>query len=1007
MATRPAPQGLIDPEQLFEGFENLMPFRVQDILLVSSLYDSFILREDGRLNELLIGESVELDLKNVPGIAHVSSGAEALDLIRRQPRFNLIVANLHLGDMDAAELARRVKEAGLDVPVVVLAYDYRAIKEYVARNPVTDIERIFLWQGNIRILIAIVKYIEDKRNVVHDTEVIGVPVMLVVEDNIRYYSSFLPVIYTELITQSRRLISEGLNVAHKLVRMRARPKILLCSNYEEAVELVMRYRDFLFGVVSDVEFPREGTLTPDAGFDLANMVRRVVPDVPIVLQSSRAAFMERAKAEGFVFLRKRSPTLLADLRRFLIEHAGFGDFVFRLPDGTEVARAEDMIGLEKLLHEVPAESIRYHSERNHFSHWLMARTEFALAQRLRPRKASDFPTTEDLRRDLIDSIVDYRREQSDVVVGDFNPASFQASDNFFLRFGGGSLGGKARGLAFVRHLLRRNRMNRRHGGISITVPPALVIATDLFDQFLAENDLLDLAMHSKDDAAIVERFVAAPLPRSLQDALRAFLEQVLYPLAVRSSSLLEDSQYQPFTGVYETFMLTNRDADISTRLDRLMEAIKRVYASTFSQHAKGYVRATPYRLEEEKMAVILQQVVGNRHGHRFYPDFSGVVRSYNFYPSPPMTVRDGVAAVALGLGRAVVEGGKCLTFCPRYPRHLVQFSSVEDILANSQTEFWALEFNHAHHEDDANGLRETVFPLKTAEVDGTLHRLASTYSADNHAVYDGISRPGARVVTFAPILKHELFPLASILEELTDIGEDSLSRPVEIEFAVTLPPNGMGAANGTMGANDTGAKSDIAQFGFLQMRPLVLSRESEELRMDDVDPARLICQSSKVLGNGRISGLRDVIAVDFHRFERSRSQEVAAAVAHFNAMLAESNTPYLLIGVGRWGSNDPWLGIPVEWDEISGARAIVEAGFRDFRVTPSQGSHFFQNLTAFQIGYFTVNPDAGEGFVDWQWLNAQPATEERDCVRHLRFLAPLTVMMNGKTGQGMVFKPEG
>ncbi len=989
MATRPAAQAVIDPEQLFEGFENLMPFRVQDILLVSSLYDSFILREDGRLNELLIGESVELDLKNVPGITHVSSGAEALDLIRRQPRYNLIVANLHVGDMDAAELARRVKDAGLDVPVVVLAYDYRAIKEFVARNPVTDIDRIFLWQGNVRILIAIVKYIEDKRNVVHDTDAIGVPVMLVVEDNIRYCSSFLPVIYTELITQSRRLISEGLNVAHKLVRMRARPKILLCSTYEEAVDLVMGYREFLFGVVSDVEFPRDGCLTPDAGFDLANLVRKVVPDVPIVLQSSRTAFMERARAEGFVFLRKRSPTLLADLRRFLTEQVGFGDFVFSLPDGAEVARAKDMVGLERLLHEVPAESIAYHSERNHFSHWLMARTEFALAQRLRPRKNTDFESVEHLRRDLIQAIVDYRREQSEVVVGDFNAGSFNATDSFFLRIGGGSLGGKARGLAFVRHLLRRHRMSRRFQGVSIAVPPTLVIATDFFDQFLSENDLLDLALHSKNDAGIVERFVEAALPEALEEALRAFLEQVQYPLAVRSSSLLEDSQYQPFTGVYETFMLTNRGADASARLDKLMEAIKRVYASTFSQHSKNYVRATPYRLEEEKMAVIIQQVVGGIHGQRFYPDFSGVVRSYNFYPVPPMNFRDGIAAVALGLGRAVVEGGRCLTFCPRFPQHLIQFSSVDDILKNTQAEFWALEFDHGRHEDPVGDLRETPFPLKTAEKDGTLYRVASTYSPDDHAVYDGISRPGPRVVTFAPILKHGIFPLAPILDELTDIGEEALSRPVEIEFAVTLPPNSDG----------------VAQFGFLQMRPLVLSRESEELRMDDVDASRLVCQSSKVLGNGRIANLHDVIVVDFERFERARSLDVASAVAQFNAKLNDSNTPYLLVGVGRWGSNDPWLGIPVEWDEISGARVIIEAGFRDFRVTPSQGSHFFQNLTAFQIGYFTVNPDAGEGFVDWQWLKSQAATEELDCVRHLRFSAPLTVMMNGKTGQGMVFKP--
>ncbi len=470
MGVRHAPDPVIDAERLFEGFENLMPFRVQDILLVSSLYDSFILREDGRLNELLIGESLELNLQQIPGITHVSSGAEALALARSQLRFNLIVTNLEVGDMDAAQLAREVKNAGLDVPVVVLAYDYREIKNFVARNPVTDIDRIFLWQGNVRILISIVKYIEDERNVFHDTEAMGVPVVLVVEDNIRYYSSFLPVIYTELITQSRSLISEGINVAHKLVRMRARPKILLCSNYEEAAQQVMKYGEYLLGVVSDVEFPRGGELLPDAGFQLARMVRGMVPDVPIVLQSSRTEFMERAQAGGFSFLRKRSPTLLGDLRQFLMEQFGFGDFVFRLPDHTEVARASDLNALETLLHEVPAESIAYHGQRNHFSHWLMARTEFALAQKLRPRKVSDFATYDDLRRDLIESIAEYRSEQSQVLIGDFSSATFKQAEALFLRIGGGSLGGKARGLAFVRHLLHTHRVVRRFAGVQVAVP---------------------------------------------------------------------------------------------------------------------------------------------------------------------------------------------------------------------------------------------------------------------------------------------------------------------------------------------------------------------------------------------------------------------------------------------------------------------------------------------------------------------------------------------------------
>lgn len=491
---------------------------------------------------------------------------------------------------------------------------------------------------------------------------------------------------------------------------------------------------------------------------------------------------------------------------------------------------------------------------------------------------------------------------------------------------------------------------------------------------------------------------------------------------MRSSSLLEDSQYQPFTGVYETFMLGNHQADLQVRLARLTEAIQRTYASTFSQHAKAYVRATPYRTEEEKMAVIVQQVVGRARGERFYPDFSGVVRSRNFYPVPPMAPEDGIAAVALGMGREVVEGGKSMTFCPKYPQNVVQFSSVKDILSNSQSEFWALEMNHARggasadsgelnssadstKGNDSTGedlicedpmlhgalseLREARYPLRAAEEDGTLQAVASTYSRDNDAVYDGMSRPGARIVTFAPVLKHDYFPLAPILEQLAKVGEEALGQPVEIEFAVSLP----GEAGG------------MAEFGFLQIRPLVLSREGDELRMGDVDAKDLICRSAMVLGNGRVQNLRDVVVVDFHRFERGRSQEVAESVAHFNTKLALENRLYMLIGVGRLGSNDPWLGIPVEWDEISGARVIVEAGFRDFRVIPSQGSHFFQNLMAFQVGYFTVNPDAGEGSVDWEWLSEQAAVEERGCVRHLRFEDSLLVVMNGKAREGMIFKP--
>lgn len=984
--TAPAPTG-----DAYQAFQSLQPFRVQDILLVSSLYDAFTLQEDGRLNELILGEFLELSLHHTPGLTHVASGAEALRLAQAERRFNLIITAPRAGDMEATELARAVRRVGLDVPVVVLAFDNNERKDFVARHDLADIERVFLWQGNARILVAIVKAVEDRRNVAHDTRLVGVPVILVVEDNIRYYSAFLPTIYTEMIGQSQRLISEGLNLSHKLVRTRARPKILLATTFEEALALLDEYRPYLLGMISDVEFPREGQLSRDAGFDLARMARAQVPDLPILLQSSRAEFAAGARAIGVPFLRKYSDTLLADLRQFMVDQFALGDFVFRTPDGKEVGRAGDLQAMERLLHTVPAASLAYHAERNDFSRWLTSRTEFALAHKLRPRKLADFATLEHLRADLIDSIAEYRREQREILIADFGRETFDGTGNFFARIGGGSLGGKARGLAFLRYLLNYDRAERRFPGVHIAVPPAVVLATDCFDQFLARNRLLELALaDDSDDAEIWRRFMAAALPSDVMRDLKRFVEAVHWPLAVRSSSLLEDSQYLPLTGVYQTYMLPNNHPNPKQRLAQLVTAIKRVYASTFSKHAKAYLRATPYRLEEEKMAVILQKVVGAPHGGRYYPDFSGVARTHNFYPAPPLRPEDGVAGVALGLGRAVVEGERCLNFSPRHPRKILNFSSVEDILANSQREFWALELNHSGPPVELEqAMRETRFPLAVAETDGTLAAVGSTYSAENHAVYDGLSRGGVRLVTFAPVLKHAVFPLADVLSYLLHLGGQGVNREAEIEFAVRLG----------------GPDGEPAEFGFLQMRPLVLMQQSEAGTLAEARTQDLVCKSVMALGSGVLRDVRDLVVVDPQRFDRARSYLVAREVARLNAMLLADGRPYALIGVGRWGSRDPWLGIPVTWDEISGARVIVETGFRDVRVTPSQGSHFFQNLTSFQVGYFTVNAESGEGFVDWDWLAAQPAALDLQFVRHLRFDQPLVMKLSGKGGHGVIYKP--
>ena len=962
-----------------QDFHNLMRYRIMDILLVASAYDSFVLEEAGQIGERVVGEFRNLDLHYGPGMTTVPSGGEALALIADVTRFNAVVSGLHLSDMDGAELARRVKALGRDIPVVLLAFDAREVADFERSHDLSAVDKIFLWQGDARILLAIVKYVEDRRNVVADTESMGVQVIILIEDNVRYYSSFLPAIYSELLHHSRRLISEGVNVNDKIMRMRARPKILLCSDYEEAWQVFSAFAENVLGVISDIEFPAEGALSKTAGLEFARNVRELAPDVPILLQSSVPEHVIGAVDVGATFLLKGSPTLLADLREFMIDNFGFGEFVFRMPDGKRIDTADDLKTFEDKLASVPAESIAYHAERNHFSSWLKARTEFALAAELRPAKVSDFATAEDIRTHLIGTISKYRRDRSLAVVADFDRVRFDPRHDF-QRIGGGSLGGKARGLAFVRMLLGRKRIGEQITDATVTVPAAVVLATDIFDRFLDENGLRDFALNVEDDDKLERKFLNARFPQDVRDELYALLSRMEGPLAVRSSSLLEDSQHQSFTGVYETFMLPNRAPNLETRLHYLVRAIVRVYASQFTKQSKDYMRATNYRLEEEKMAVIIQRIVGRAHGTRYYPDFSGVARSHDFYPVPPSSASDGVAAVALGLGRSVSSDGNCLRFCPRFPEAAIQLSSPKAMLASSQRSFWALELRD---ETDAGfDMRESRFELQVAEQDGTLAALASTYSRENDMVYDGTSREGTRLVTFAPILKHQTFPLAELVEQCLAIGQWGMGSPVEIEFAVDL------------------AKRELA---FLQLRPLALSYSSEAVTIEALEPEQLICKSDNVLGNGRIDNIYDAVIVDQHRFDRSTSRQTAQELARFNAELA--GRPYVLIGVGRWGSADPWLGIPVTWEQIAGARVIVEAGFEDFRVAPSQGTHFFQNLTSFNVGYFTVNPDAGEGFVDWAWLASQQPVRSEHGVRHLRFASPLVVKMNGKHGEGVIIKP--
>ncbi|MEE9450184.1 MAG: PEP/pyruvate-binding domain-containing protein [Ignavibacteriaceae bacterium] len=975
----------------FQGFQNLMRLRVVNILLVSSLYDLYLFEEDGRLYELIRHEYQGLNLSHSPELTRVSSGQDAINRVKEEGRFDLIITTLHIEDMTPLGFAKLIKEAGLKIPIILLGHDNRELKALL-QNPESSVfDKVFIWTGDFRIIIGIIKYIEDKLNVEHDSKIVGVQNVIFVEDSERYYSALLPIIYTEMLKQSQRLISEGINLSHKFLRMRARPKILLCSSYEEAWEYFEKYKELILGIISDIAFPRNGKLDDSAGLKLAKSVKDEISDIPILLTSNNADLETDANKAGNAFLLKDSPTLILELQHFMNRHFGFGDFVFRTPDGSEVDRAGNLRNLEEKLKTVPPDCIKFHASRNHFSNWLKARTEFWLAHQLRPRKVSDYPSVEGLRDYLVSALHNYRLMRQRGIIADFNKETFDPESSF-ARIGGGSLGGKARGLGFANTLISNYQIRDQFEDVQISVPPAIVLGANVFDDFLEMNKLRRFALESDDDEEITKRFLdASKFPEEILGELAAFLDLINTPLAVRSSSLLEDSQYHPFAGVYQTYMIPNNNSNPLIRLNDLLTTIKRVYASTFYQGAKNYIKITAYRLEEEKMAVIIQKMVGNIHENKFYPEFSGVAKSFNFYPLPPQKPTDGTVSVALGLGKMVVEGGNTVRFCPKYPDDLIQFYSVQESLNNSQREFYALQLDEKTDFGIVTYDKLVKnFGLEIAEADGTLNYVGSTYIPDNDAIYDGLSREGIRIVTFGPILRNKMFPLSNILELLLEMGNWGMGTAIEMEFAVKM-------------STVPGRKKE---FGLLQIRPLVVSHDFEDLKIEQVKKEKLICQSSRVLGNGIINDVYDAIVVDYHLFERAKSREVAAEVASFNTQLIKEKKPYLLVGVGRWGSLDQWLGIPVNWAQIAGAKVIVETSFKDLAVEPSQGSHFFQNITSFMIGYFTVSSLKGDDFVDWDWLLKQETVESKTFTKHIRFKHPVIIKMNGHENKGIIIKPE-
>lgn len=982
-------------------FHDLMPYRVREILLVSSPYDAFTLEEDGRLTERLFTQSSELNLATAPRITHVSTGARAMELLAER-RFDLVMTMVRIADTDVSAFGRHVKERYPQMPVVLLVLSEADLNHFPGGVDSRAVDYVFWWTGDTRIILAIVKLVEDGLNAPHDTRTAGVRCIIVVEDSVRRYSSFLSLLYAELMTQSDSLGAEGVNELTRLMRMRARPKVLLARTYEEALDHYHRYREFVVAVITDVRYPRGGEEDPEAGLKLAQTIRAEEPELPILIQSAEPQNALKASSMGVRYADKSSTELLQRIRRFVTESLGFGDFVFRLPDRTEVGRARDMWELEEMVRRVPAASLEYHGSRNHFSLWMMARCMFDLAKRVRPTKPSDFGGGEGLRSYLLSALEEARVKQQEGVITD--ASSRQAGPQTrFIRVGTGSIGGKARGLAFVSSLIAQNRITSRFDGLAVRIPRSVVIPTDEFDRFMESNRILANGLESLDEKAVLQRCLAGRLSQPMIEQLRRAVAAMIGPIAVRSSSLLEDSQLQPFAGIYSTYMLPNSHPDPDVRLQELSQAIQAVFASTYSEDARAYIQGTQYSLEEEKMAVVIQELVGRAHGTRFYPHLSGVAVSYNHYPVGSQKADDGLAMIALGLGHTIVHGGAALQFSPVAPSVLPQFGSPQDYLRFSQRQFCAIDLecprlDFTRGADSSLVLRD----LADAEADGTLKLAGSVYRADDDAIRDDLTLPGPRVVTFHNIVRWRALPLPEALAELLRLFREGMGCPVEIEFALDAGDWGMNVPRGT-------ERSDPTLF-VLQVRPQGTQPFESDVETENVPEEQVLCRTDRSLGHGVIEGVRDIVYVKRHQLEVRDTPAVAEQVGTINARLATEKRPYVLIGPGRWGSSDARLGIPVKWAQIAQAKVIVETPFGERDVEPSQGAHFFHNVTSFRIGYLTLSnldkqTTAHRRAMDVAWLTRQPVFFETAEVCHLRLDNPIRVLLDGRHGTAIILKP--
>ena len=972
-------------------FANLMTRRIFNVLLIANPYDAFMLEDDGRIDEKLFNEYASLSLRYPPRFTQVTGVEEAMQQLAAMS-YDLIICMPGTGAGEGFEVAHRIKLQFAHIPLVILTPFSHGITRRISHEDLSPFEYVFCWLGNTDLLLSIIKLIEDKMNLEHDVKEVGVQLILLVEDSIRFYSSVLPSLYKFVLGQSQEFSTEALNEHQRTLRMRGRPKIVLARNYEEAMHIYEKYSNNILGVITDVRFPRTAGGEKDAlaGIKLCAAIRERDPFVPLIIQSSETQNEAYASRYEAAFIDKNSKKMDVDLRRTVMENFGFGDFVFRNPDTLEeIARVKNLKELQNILFALPAESFLYHISRNHVSRWLQSRAMFPVGEFLKPITWDSLQDVDAHRRIIFEAIVKYRKMKNQGVVAVFKRDRFDRYSNF-ARIGDGSLGGKGRGLAFIDNMLKRHPEFEELENARVAIPKTIVLCTDVFDEFMDSNNLYRIALSDADDDLILRHFLKAKLPDRLVEDFFTFFDVVKSPIAIRSSSLLEDSHYQPFAGIYNTYMIPYMD-DKYEMLRMLSDAIKGVYASVFFRDSKAYMQATSNVIDQEKMAVILQEVVGNYYGDRYYPSMSGVARSLNYYPIGDERPEEGIVNLALGLGKYIVDGGQTLRFSPYHPTQVLQTSEMEMALRETQTRFYALDLrNVGENFSIDDGFNLLKLGVKEADKDGALNYIASTYDPYDQIIRDGLYPGGRKVITFANILQHDAFPLARILQLVLKYGGQEMRRPVEIEFAATLSRE----------------KERTGTFYLLQIRPIVDSSEllSEDLAL--IPDEQVLLRSYNSLGHGVMNDIQDLVYVKTDLYSASHNPDIAYEIEKINRRFLDEGKNYILVGPGRWGSSDPWLGIPVKWPHISAARVIVEAGLTNYRVDPSQGTHFFQNLTSFGVGYFTINAYMNDGIYNQDFLNALPAVEETTYLRHVHFESPLVVKMDGKKKHGVVLMPE-